>query len=332
MSFLQSPSRIRSSALALAGLLLSCSFPILAAEVAGPDDIAVLPVKGNVYMLVMGGTNIAAQVGPQGVLLVDTGSAQWSPKLLSLIERRFEKPIQYIINTSSDEDRAGGNAAIAKARGVGKGPDDPNLKIFSSEAANFRLTGSSGPKEAIPEEGRPSSSFASEKKKMYFNGEAIELIRLESAHTDGDILVFFRGSDVIAAGNAFVTSSYPLIDSSRGGNIQGSLEALNRILDITVPEYYESGGTMVIPGRGRLCNEADVNEVRNAITIIRDRIAAMVDKRMSLEQIKAAKPTLDYDGIFAGAGNATGGPFIETVYRDLQAQMAESSGTERKSQ
>ena len=129
----------------------------------------------------------------------------------------------------------------------------------------------------------------------YFNGEGIELIYRPDSHTDGDTIVRFRGSEVIAAGDLFSTETYPVIDIARGGNIQGVVDGLNRILDLSFPEFRTEGGTMIVPGHGRISDSADVAYYRDMVTIIRDRVQDMVKKGMTLEQVKAAKPTADYD-------------------------------------
>jgi glyoxylase-like metal-dependent hydrolase (beta-lactamase superfamily II) len=137
-----------------------------------------------------------------------------------------------------------------------------------------------------------------------------------AGHTDGDVIVFFRGSDVIAAGDLYLTTSFPVLDEERGSSINGYLDALNYVLDLTVPRFNQQGGTMVIPGHGRLSNESDVDDYRNWMTIVRDRVQEMIKKGMTLQQVKAAKPTLDYDAVFANKAWTTD-QFLEAVYRDL---------------
>jgi glyoxylase-like metal-dependent hydrolase (beta-lactamase superfamily II) len=171
---------------------------------------------------------------------------------------------------------------------------------------------------ATPAAAWPTSTFIGDDKKLYFNGEGVHIIHQPSAHTDGDSLVFFRRSDVLSAGDLFGTITYPVIDLERGGNIQGIVDALNTMLDITIPRDKQEGGTYVIPGHGRLCDEADVLEYRDMVTIIRDRIQDLVKKGMTLEQVKAARPTLDYDGRYgAKTGSWTTDMFIEAAYRNL---------------
>jgi glyoxylase-like metal-dependent hydrolase (beta-lactamase superfamily II) len=170
-----------------------------------------------------------------------------------------------------------------------------------------------------PFEAWPTSTFFTREKELYFNGEPIEILSVPTAHTDGDVIVFFRGSDVIAAGDVFVTNSYPVIDAARGGHIQGVLDGLNHILDLTVPEFNQQGGTRVIPGHGRLCNESDVDDYRNFMTIIRDRIQALVKEGKTLDQVRAARPTLDFDGVFENP-NYPAATFVEAVYRDVSGE------------
>jgi glyoxylase-like metal-dependent hydrolase (beta-lactamase superfamily II) len=166
-------------------------------------------------------------------------------------------------------------------------------------------------------EALPESIFFTPRKDMFANGESIQLLFQPNAHTDGDLLVFFRGSDVVSAGAVYHTDMYPVIDASRGGSIDGELAALNTLLDLTVPERNQMGGTRVVPAYGRVASEADVLEYRDMITIVRDRVRAMVAKGMTLEEVKAARPTLEYDGLYGTNKAWTGEMFLEAVYRDL---------------
>jgi glyoxylase-like metal-dependent hydrolase (beta-lactamase superfamily II) len=253
---------------------------------------------------------------------VDSGPADTSARLIAALQERFPgKRIRQLINTSADLDHTGGNAAVVKAAGGGGGGGGRGggLRVIAHENTLNRMSGviTAGEKER-PLEERPTSTFFVEKKEIHFNGEPIEIIYQPNAHTDGDVMVFFRVSDVISTGDLFLTSSYPLLDAQRGSTVQGYLDALNRILDITVPRFNQQGGTMVIPGHGRLCNESDVDDYRNWMTIVKDRVQAMVRKNLTLEQVKAARPTLEYDGIFS-TPRFTTDMFVEAVYRDLSA-------------
>ena len=290
---------------------------------AGDDEVHVLPVQGNVYMLVGGGGgNVTLQAGDEGVLLVDTSVERLSDNVVKAIRTVSTKPIRYIVNTHAHADHVGGNAAIARQgamiAGGNMGQPYAGAAILAHENVLNRMSAPTGQQAPFPTAAWPTDTYFTKKKELFFNGEAIEILHQPSAHTDGDSLVFFRRSDVVSAGDVFVTTTYPVVDLEKGGNIQGVIAALNNILDIAIPKEKQEGGTYVIPGHGRLCDEADVLEYRDMVTIIRDRIQDLVKKGSSLEQVKAAHPTLDYDGRYgAAAGPWTTDKFIEAVYRNL---------------
>ena len=289
-------------------------------------EVHVLHVQGNVYMLVGAGGNITVQIGDDGVLLVDTSYEQMSQKVVAAIRTLSNKPIRYIINTHVHEDHIGGNAPIAKLGATIAGGNmgagaNTGAAIIAHENVLNRMSAPTGQQASSPSAAWPTDTFFTKKKELFFNGEAIEIIHQPSAHTDGDSIVFFRRSDVVSAGDLFLTTTFPVIDLQRGGNIHGIVEALNHILDITIPKDKQEGGTYVIPGHGRLCDEADVLEYRDMVTIVRDRIQDMVTRGMTLEQVKAAHPTLDYDGRYgAKTGSWTTDMFVDAVYRNLSTK------------
>ena len=279
----------------------------------GPAEISSLHVQGNVWLLVGAGGNIAVQTGDEGVLVVDTGLAQNADRLLAAIKKLSDKPIRWILNTHFHPDHTGGNEALSKA---GSRTNGQPAEILSHENV---LTRMSAPAAKRPTAGWPTDTYFPEEKDIFFNGEAVMLYHEPNAHTDGDSIVFFRRSDVVVAGDTFVTTSYPFIDQANGGSVQGELNALNRILDIAVPAHEQEGGTYVISGHGRICDEADVLEYRDMVTIVRDRIQDMVKRGLTLDQVKAAKPTLDYDRHYGSdTGFVTTAGFIEAVYKDLK--------------
>ena len=286
-------------------------------------EIHTLQVQGNVYMLVGGGGNITLQAGKDGVLLVDTGYAQLSDKIVAAIRKISNGPIRYIINTHVHGDHTAGNEKIAKMGStIAGGNVAGNLTDAGAGAAVIAhenvLNRMNSAKPPLPFGVLPTDTYFTATKNVFFDGEAVQIIHVPDAHTDGDSLVFFRRSDVLSAGDIFTPGNYPVVDLARGGNIQGIIAGLNKIIEITVPAEKQEGGTYVVPGHGRLCDQADVVEYRDMVTIIRDRIQDSIKKRMTLEQVKASKPTRDYDPLYGStSGFWTTDMFVEAVYRSL---------------
>jgi cyclase len=284
------------------------------AEPAG-GDLHLLPVQGNVSMLVGPGGTITVQTGKDGVLLVDTMIEELAPRIADELKKLTNLPIRFIIDTSIDADHVGGNAALA-AMGTTGATQVPGggATVIANEHIVSRMAPPAKPGETPrPVRGLPNLEYFTPTRDLYFNGEPVIVIHAPNAHTDGDSMVLFRRSDVISTGDVFTPDRYPVIDIERGGSIQGLIAALNEILKLTVPERLQEGGTRVIPGHGRLCNEADVVEYRDMVTIVRDRIQDMVKKGMTVEQVKAARPTLDYDRRYGASER-----FVEAVYRSLR--------------
>jgi cyclase len=292
-------------------------------------EVHVLPVQGNVYMLVGSGGNITMQVGKEGVLLVDTMYAGLSDKVIAAVRTISDKPIRYIVNTHVHGDHTGGNEKIAKAGStitggnvvgdIGKSAGE-GATVIAAQQVLDRMSSKDGETPAAPSAAWPTDTYITDEKDLFFNGEAIQILHQPNAHTDGDSLVFFRRSDVVSTGDIFVTTSYPIIDLDRGGTYQGVLDGLNHIIDITIPADKQEGGTYVIPGHGRLCDEADVVEYRDMVTILRDRFRDMIKRGMTLEQVKATHPTSDYDPLYGSdKGFWTTDKFIEAAYKSLKA-------------
>ena len=273
----------------------------------------LLPVQGNTYMLAGAGGNTTLQVGKDGVLVVDTQYAEMAPKILSEIRKLSDKPIVWMVNTHIDQDHSGGNAALAK---LGRGPG-PRPRIIAHENVLNRMTQRVPNQPPVPDEALPNDEYGTPQKDLFFNGEAVVIYHMPRAHTDGDSIVFFRRSDVVSVGDIFTPDQWPAIDLARGGSVEGTLDALNYILTLTVPERYQDGGTLVVPGHGRISNEADVVEYRNMLTIVRDRVQDLLNKGMTLEQVKAARPARDYETEYSERGPWTKDMFVEAVYRSL---------------
>lgn len=283
-------------------------------------DLHVVPVQSDLYMIGGAGGNVAVNVGPLGVLVVDTGGESTSESVLAAIRRISDRPIRYVINTSATLDYTGGNETIVQAgRAI---PIREQLEktavLIGHENVLRRMSAPSGKISPRPVAAWPTATYFVPQKDLYFNGQAVQLFHEPAAHSDGDTIVFFRRSDVLVAGAIFDKSRYPVIDAAHGGTVKGIIEGLNHLLDLAVAGEKEEGGTMIIPGHGRLCDEADLSEYRDMVTIIRDRIQDMVKRGRTLEEVKAARPTLDYDGLYGSAnGPWTTDMFIEAIYREL---------------
>lgn len=286
------------------------------------DDapVELLPVQGSVFLISTGaGGNIAAQIDDQGVLLVDSGRLEVSDQVLAQIRKLTVRPIRAIVNTTTDIDHIGGNGKLAKTGTPLYSlsfTDEPQAQIFAHEKALKQISAPTGRPSAVPSALWPTDTFVGVKDKIFFNHEPIEL-QHAPGHTAGDVIVWFRRSDVIATGDAYSTTSYPRFDPSRGGTLQGVLDVLNHVIDIAVAEFNQQGGTRIIPGHGRISNQSDVVEYRDMATIVRDRVRDAIKSGRSLEQIKAARISLEYDGLYSNP-DYTGAMFVEAVYNDLR--------------
>lgn len=284
---------------------------------ANSTEIEVLPVQGRVQMIATGGSNIAVQVGDVGAVIVDSGNAEVTEQVVAAVRKLSALPPRYLINTSGLPGHVSGNAAVAAIGAPIPGnPKYLGMPIISHQNAATRLAeGALGP---LPSELWPFDTFFGPKKTIYLNGEGIEILHLPAAITDGDVMVYFHGSDVLATGDIYATTQYPHFRPELGGSLQGVIDALNRIIDTTIPKFNQQGGTLIIPGHGRISSESDVVEYRDMVTIIRDRIASMVGEGKSFEEVLGARPSLEYDGLYGSLeGPWTTRMFLKAVYDDV---------------
>jgi len=295
------------------------------AQQAPGTNLEVLQLRPNFYMIAGAGGNVGFQVGVDGVVVVDTGSASSADAVVAAIKKVTTQPIRYVINTSADPDHVGGNAALAKA---GRTLFTQNAdflgggaSILSVEQVLARMSGPSGQASPFPAGAWPSETFNQPRKYMYLNGEGIEILHQAAAHADGDAIVFFRRSDVVMAGDTFDTTRFPVIDVAKGGSIQGEIAALQKLVDTAIPSVpivSREEGTLIIPGHGRICDQLDVVEYRDMVTIIRDRIRDLKKQGLTLEQVKAASPARGYTRRYGSdSGSWTTNDFVEAVYRSM---------------
>jgi cyclase len=308
---------------------------------AASSGIKIQQIRRNVFMLIGDGANIVVQteapaneesfdsvygaVEGRGIMVIDTGIAAISDQLLATVRTLSQGPIRYIVNTSADADHVGGNEALAKVSGgivrgaLGGRPAGPPLMILAHETVLERMGAPSGEQAAYSLDAWPTDVYAKDKE-VFFNGGSTKIVHQPGAHTDGDSIVFLRRSDVIAAGELFSTIGFPRIDTSKGGHIQGIIDGLHQILDMAIPGELEQGGTMIVPAHGRLSDEADVEFYREMVQIVHDRIEDGIKNGMTLDQVKAAKPALEYDKRYSQP-DWTADMFVEAVYKDLAASM-----------
>ena len=290
----------------------------------GSAGLTVVQLRPNFYMIAGAGANIGVQTGTDGVVLVNTGTREASADVLAKVrEISGGAPVRYIINTSGEADTLGGNGAFAKSPLV--------LHIASHENALKAVAAPTGQTSAIPSDSWPNEAFFQQRKYVFFNNEGVEMLYTPSAHTDGDVVVFFRRSDVVVAGNVLDDTRFPVIDLAHGGSIKGEIAALNRLIELAIPPgpmvgtppvgvalSEMPGGTEIVTGRGRVYRQLDLVEYRDMVVIIRDTIKFYIDKKMTLEQIQAAAPAKAWEGRFgATSGPWTTQQFVAAVYQSL---------------
>jgi len=319
---------VRNGVVMTASALLAAAAWSGVGEAQGPG-LEVLQVRPNFYMIAGAGGNVGVQVGDDGVVLVDSGAAANADAVLAAIRKISSAPIRYVIDTSADADHVGGNETISQAgetlftgRTIGL-PSEFAGTAASVLATENVLTRMSAAQPAYTAAALPTETFFYPRKYMFLNGEGIEVLHQPAAHTDGDAIVFFRRSDVIVAGDVLDTTRFPVIDVARGGTIDGEIAALNRLVDLAIPSVpivSREAGTSIIPGHGRICDQLDVVEYRDMVTIIRDRIRDLIKAGRTLEQVKATDPARGYKARYGSTtGPWTTDQFVEAVYRSLAA-------------
>jgi glyoxylase-like metal-dependent hydrolase (beta-lactamase superfamily II) len=307
--------------------------PVTHARQAAVDTLDVVQLRPTVHVIAGAGGNIVVQSGPDGVILIDSGTAESAPAVLAAVRRISPLPIRYVINTGMDADHVGGNAALSRAglsilpgsvaAGAGLGDDLVSnggaASVLAHENVLTRL--SAGGPGSMPFAVWPTKTFAFGGYAMYLNGEGFQVLHQPAAHTDGDTIVFLRRSDVIAAGDLVDATRFPLIDVKRGGSLKGVLAGLNRLMEMSIhnlPLQWTADRTFIVPGHGHVYDKLDLLEYRDAVTIVRDRIQDLIKDGKSLAQVKAANPTLGYRSQYgADSGPWTTDMFVETIYNEL---------------
>lgn len=314
---------------------------------AGAGGLDVQQLRPNLYLIAGAGGNIVAQVGPIGVVLVDSGTTEAAPRVLAAIRRLTPLPVRYIINTSMERDHVGGNDLLTSsglsilpgAVAAGAGLSDTlvsnagKASVLAHENVQTRMSEATGA-NAYPFPLWPTKTFAFHSYAMYLNGEGYRVIHQPAAHTDGDLVVEFRRNDVIATGDLVDTTRWPVIDTARGGSVQGTLDALNRLMDMTIfnlPIQWNDERTLLVPGHGRVYDKLDLLEYRDAVTIVRDRVEDLIKEGKTLAQVKAANPTLGYRSEYGtDRGEWTTDMLVETMFKELSTKKTAPSAAGAK--
>jgi len=290
-------------------LLVGCLSIAFAIGVFAQQDFSKVEIKttklaGNLYTLEGQGGAIGVLTGPEGVLMVDSQFAPLTEKIVAAIKAIDSGPIRYLINTHVHGDHTGGNANLG-AMGV---------TIIARPQLRARLekpgpTATGAPGTPAPAAALPRLTYDAPMT-FHMNGEQVLLIPIPSAHTDGDTLVKFVNADVIMTGDFYRSTGYPNIDRANGGSLPGMLAGLNKIIELAGPS------TKILPGHGAIVDKAAVASHRDMIIGVRDKVAPMVKKGMTVEQVTAAKPTSDYDAKMGDTGT-TGARFVGQLYAEL---------------
>ena len=297
---------------------------------ANDGQVHILPLRRNVSMLVGAGGNITVYAGDDGVMLVDTGRASMSEKVLAAVRTISTAPIRYIINTTEREEYSGGNDAIAPTGDtIPFRPAQTGIQMQGYVGTNRasviaflavfqRMSAPTGKVAPRAEAAWPDNTYSTPQKKLYFNGEPVVIMHQPSS-TDGNSIVQFRTADVISAGDLVDLTAYPFIDVKAGGSIDALVQGLNHLIQLTVPDRQSEGGTLVIPGHGRVADQPDVAYYREMVAIVRDRIQDGITRGLTLEQVKAARPTRDWDPRYGkNTGPWTTAMFVEAAYQSLK--------------
>ena len=285
----------------------------------GGADLEVVPIQQHFYMIVGDGQNIGVQVGKDGVVLGNAGTQAGAADLIAAVRKIAALPIRYVIDTSADADATGGNAPVAAAgETLFNPPKGPGAEIYARANVIARLASLHG----YPTNGWPTDTYIDNSGSLYINDEPVVVTHAPAAASDSFVL--FRRSDVVMAGDVLDMEHFPVINAEDGGSIDGEIAALNDLLQIAVPPsplIYEYDGTYVIPSYGRVADQWEVVDYRDMVVIIRDTIADMMRRHMTLDQIQAADPAKAYEPRYGSStGPWTTRMFVAAIYHSLQAE------------
>ncbi len=274
-------------------------------------ELSITPVAGNVYMVQRpgGGGNIGVQVGPDGVLLVDSLFAPLADKLVAAVKQVTDEEIRFLVNTHIHIDHVGGNENLAEMGVLIFAHDNTRLRFFEQRSRFPRAGGSFVPQQ--PAAARPLITF-NDTMSFHLNGEEVRAFLAPPAHTDGDSFVYFSESDVLHLGDVYRTTSYPIIDVYNGGSLRGTIAAMDKAIDLAGPN------TKVIPGHGlEVVGRDEMIEFRDMILDIQGQVLTMIREGKKLDEVMAAQPTAAYDAKWTDDPGWGPQDFVPVVYYEL---------------
>ena len=295
----------------IAILLLAAGNPVFSQGQFNDVELSIEHVAGNVYMIQRpgGGGNIGAQIGPDGVLLVDSLFAPLADKLVAAVQEVTDEEIRFLVNTHIHIDHVGGNENLANRDVVIFSHENTRLRFFEERSRFPRAGGSFAPQQ--PPAARPLITF-NDRMNFHLNGEDVVVLKAPPAHTDGDAFVYFPESDVLHLGDVYRTTSYPIIDIYNGGSLRGTIAAMDKAIDLAGPN------TRVIPGHGlEVVGREEMIEFRDMILDIQGQVLSMIRDGMKLDEVMAARPTAAYDADWTDDPGWGPEDFVPVVYYEL---------------
>ena len=273
-----------------------------------PEEMTITPIKltDNIYMLMGQGGNIGVCFGDDGTFVIDDQFAPLTEKILAAIGELTDQPVRFVINTHWHGDHTGGNENLGKAGVIIVAHENVRKRLSTDQFMKaFNREVPAAPKAALP-----VITFSSDIK-FHLNGEEIQVFHMPNAHTDGDAVIFFANSNVLHTGDLFFNGRYPFIDTGSGGNANGVITAVEKILTLIDDE------TQIIPGHGPKGTKADLEKYLSVLKTMRDRVAELIKEGKSLEEIIAAQPGSEFDDTW-GSGFVNPQFFLTLLFESLQ--------------
>jgi cyclase len=298
---------------ALGVALMAVAFLVSPFTAAAQQNFSKVEIKttdlgSGLAMLQGAGGNIGVSTGPDGVFLIDDQYAPLTEKIRAAISAISKEPVRFVLNTHWHGDHTGGNENLGEAGALILAHHHVRERLSTEQYQALR-------KRKIPasaESAWPVVTFE-DGVTLHLNGQTIEATHVESAHTDGDSIVYFREADLLHMGDTYFSGMYPFIDTSSGGRIDGMIEAADRGLAIAGPK------TRIIPGHGLLSNREELSSTRAMLIGVRDRVRNMIDESLDRAQVVASKPSQEFDGRYGG-GFIKPDMFVGIVFDSLKSE------------